>query len=129
MQKQYLFLLALCAVKPDERFMDSVEEDGKITFFSDGGPEHGYKMSTEVGITPVSVIAPTAKIAKKMGLDIAEEKFPMTDGWLSHTVMIRLMEKKKIKEVSTMINWGEPVVDDDDDAIDEDATIMRKLLS
>jgi hypothetical protein len=129
MQKQYLFMLALGAIKPDERFKESREESGKIIFISDGGPEYGYNMETEVGLTPVNVVAPTVKIAEKMGLDIAREKFPLDEGWRSHSVMIRLMEKKKIKEVLPLIGWGEPLVDDDDSAMDEEPIIISESLS
>jgi hypothetical protein len=117
-QKQYLFLVAVAAVKPDQRFKSSIEESGKIVFLSEGAAEYGPDIETEVGITPFTAIAPSASAAEKMGLDFAHEKFPPADGWLSHAVKLRFMDKKIFKEALTKVAWGEPP--DDDDATEQE---------
>jgi hypothetical protein len=128
MQKQYLYLLAMAAVKPDRRFKSSTTEaNGRIIFLSEGGAEYGPDIETQVGITPITVIAPSAVEAEKMGLDIAREKFPPADGWLSHGVKLRFMAKQSFKKVLPMISWGEPPDagdEDDDDNLIEPESLM-----
>jgi hypothetical protein len=124
MQKQYLYLLAMAAVKPDSRFKSSTEESGKIVFLSEGGAEYGPDVKTEIGITPVTVIAPSAVEAEKMGLEIAREKFPIADGWLSHAVKLSFMSKHSFKKVLPLIAWGEPVDAYDDDDLSDQESIM-----
>lgn len=112
MQKNYLFIAALCAVKPDNTFQSSIEEDGATTFISEIGPEQKMKLETAVRIVPTVMVAPTLTEAREMALEVAKRKYPVRDGWLGHTVELVILEKEKLLGILPMISKGGTVETD-----------------
>ncbi|PYS48695.1 MAG: hypothetical protein DMF68_12280 [Acidobacteria bacterium] len=112
MAKNYLFIAALCAVKPDDAFQSSIEEDGSTTFVSEVQLEHKTKIETSIRIVPTALVASTVSEAKEMALEIVKRKYPVKDGWLGHSVELVIMEKEKMLSILPMLSKGGTVETD-----------------
>jgi hypothetical protein len=119
MEKLYLFLLALCAVKPDESFIGFEETDTGVNFTSELAANAGGQLLTKIRLLPTAVLAPSVMIAEEMGLDIIRSKYPVEEGWLSHVAEMRIMEKEKLMGIIPMISEG-GTVETDNAAADAD---------
>ncbi|MDT5120658.1 MAG: hypothetical protein QOC96_140 [Acidobacteriota bacterium] len=112
MPKNYLFIAALCAVKPDDTFQSSAVEDGATTFISEVKPEHEMQLKTLVRVVPTALVASTLTEAREMALEIVQQKYPVKDGWLGHSVELVIMEKEKMLSIMPMISKGGTVETD-----------------
>ncbi len=84
-----LYVMALYAVKPDPEFMEVVEQaEGRIEYrlhHRDG--EMG--LSSPIGLAAHVELAESSDEAKQMGLDVALDIWPRTDGWIGHTAVVQ----------------------------------------
>jgi hypothetical protein len=118
MHAMKLYIMALCAVKPDPDCMNVVEEGpGRIGFTA--RQRDGMSRSAPITVAPHADVAASPELAKEYGLERALEMWPREEGWVAHEVAITRVHQADMIELLNLIS-GETFEAEEREAADDD---------
>ncbi len=85
-----LYVMALYAVKPDPEFMEVVEQAEGCIEYRLHHRDGEMALSSPIGLAAHVELAESSDEAKQMGLDVALDMWPRTDGWIGHTAVVQV---------------------------------------